>query len=135
MSNRDDELREIASRIGNWGRWGDDDQVGTPNTITPEAVVRAAALVREGIVVSLALPLDADGPQTGAWRRFNPVRTMLETGSDVGDPPPQFAFADDVVTMPLQCATHWDGLGHVFHNGRMYGDRPASLVTAAGATV
>ncbi len=133
MDDRDAEIREIAARVSNWGRWGDDDEVGTPNTITPETVATAAALVREGIVLSLALLLDADGPQTGAWGRHNPERTMLETGAALPEPPPQFAYADDAVTMPLQSSTHWDGLGHVFHNGLMYGGRPASLVTEAGA--
>jgi kynurenine formamidase len=135
VNDRDEELRAIAARIGNWGRWGDTDEVGTPNTITADAIVRASELVREGIVMSLALMLDAAGPQTGQWRRFNPLHTMIEAGTDVPDPAPQFAYADDVVTMPLQCATHWDGLGHVFHNGEMYGGRPAALVTAAGAQV
>jgi kynurenine formamidase len=134
VTDRDDELRTIAARISNWGRWGADDEVGTPNTITPESVVRAAGLVREGIVVSLALVLDERGPQTGAWGRVNPVRTMLVAGDTLDDPPPQFAYADDEVAMQLQASTHWDGLGHVFHGGRMYGGRPASLVTADGAT-
>jgi kynurenine formamidase len=60
---------------------------------------------------------------------------MLETGANLSDPPPQFGYADDEVTMPLQSSTHWDGLGHVFHNGLMYGGRPAALVTDAGAEV
>lgn len=132
MSNHDEELRAIGARISNWGRWSADDEVGTPNTITAESVIHAATLVREGIVVSLALLLDDIGPQTGAWGRTNPQRTMLETGA-LPDPAPQFAYADDAVTMALQSSTHWDGLGHVFHNGAMYGGRPAALVDESGA--
>src|SRR2546422_3195511 len=37
------------------------------------------------------------------------------------------------VTMFLQCGTQWDGLGHIFHHGKMYGGRDASLVSATGA--
>ena len=37
-----------------WGRWGEDDQKGTLNLITPERRLSAARLVREGVSVSLA---------------------------------------------------------------------------------
>jgi kynurenine formamidase len=133
-------LNELGARVSNWGRWGVDDEIGTPNTITPEKVASATALVRLGRVFSLAIPLDASGPQFGTAGRFNPIRTMLASGADAAtgaQGPPEFApgfgYADDIVTMPLQCATHWDGLGHVFHDGRMYNNRPASLVTSRGA--
>ena len=43
--------------LSNWGRWGKDDQIGTLNLITPEKRRQAAALVRDGVSVSLA----ADG--------------------------------------------------------------------------
>ncbi|MEE3132601.1 MAG: hypothetical protein VX298_03450, partial [Pseudomonadota bacterium] len=44
--------------ISNWGRWGDDDELGTLNTITPSVRAQAAALVKEGTTISLALPLN-----------------------------------------------------------------------------
>lgn len=40
--------------LSNWGRWGEDDELGAANLITPEKRVAAAALVREGVTVSLA---------------------------------------------------------------------------------
>ena len=40
--------------LSNWGRWGDDDELGALNLITPEKRRQAAALVEEGISVSLA---------------------------------------------------------------------------------
>ena len=40
----------------NWGRWGDDDEMGTINLITPEKRVQAASLVRAGRSVSLSRP-------------------------------------------------------------------------------
>ena len=39
--------------ISNWGRWGDDDELGTLNTITPSVRAQAAALVKEGTTISL----------------------------------------------------------------------------------
>ena len=87
------------------------------------------------------IPLDANGPQEGVAGRFNPIRSMLACGTDWAagaqtklGMPSDFGYADDIVTMPLPgVPTHWDGLGHVFHAGRMYNDRRAERVTARGA--
>ena len=38
----------------NWGRWGQDDQVGAINLITPAKRLQAAALVRSGRSLSLS---------------------------------------------------------------------------------
>src|SRR5438128_2196355 len=40
--------------LSNWGRWGKDDQLGALNFITPAKRKQAAALVKEGVSVSLA---------------------------------------------------------------------------------
>src|SRR5688572_33487392 len=59
------------TELSNWGRWGKDDQIGTLNLITPAKRRQAAALVRDGVSVSLAG--DADTPSrtsAAAWRRF-----------------------------------------------------------------
>ena len=40
--------------LSNWGRWGADDERGTLNLITSAKRLQAAALVREGLVVSCA---------------------------------------------------------------------------------
>ena len=50
-------LREIALSVRNWGRWGPDDEIGTLNYITPEAVAAACRLVSRGKVFSLGVPL------------------------------------------------------------------------------
>jgi kynurenine formamidase len=41
--------------------------------------------------------------------------------------------ADDMVTMPLQCGTQWDGLGHVFYENNMWNGYDCREVTSAGA--
>lgn len=45
-------------RFCNWGRWGDDDELGTLNFITPDVRAAAARLVETGTTVSLARPID-----------------------------------------------------------------------------
>lgn len=41
-------LRKLALQVRNWGKWGPDDEIGTLNYITPEAITRAAQLVTTG---------------------------------------------------------------------------------------
>ena len=40
--------------LSNWGRWGEDGEIGALNLITPEKRLEAVALVQEGFSVSLA---------------------------------------------------------------------------------
>jgi kynurenine formamidase len=125
-----DEFRDIAKRVNNWGRWGTDDEIGTLNLITPEVVRAAAATVRTGRRVPLALPLQQYGVQTGMIQgRVNPLHTMVALNWEMFEPG-SIATSDDVVTMGLQAGTHWDGLGHVSHGGRIYNNRPAATITA-----
>ena len=53
MENEADFLRAM-DELSNWGRWGDADELGAANFITPEKRKQAATLVRDGISVSLA---------------------------------------------------------------------------------
>jgi kynurenine formamidase len=130
-----EEFAELARRVNNWGRWGDADERGTLNLITPDVVRRGASCIRSGRTISLALPLSEDGPQTGLIPgRVNPERTMLAVNAPLTRDPAAFCASDDVVTMGLQAATHWDALAHVSYDGRLYNGFPADSVTADGAT-
>jgi kynurenine formamidase len=128
-------LREVAERCKNWGRWGDDDEIGTLNFVTPERLVEAAKLVKQGRRFSLGLNFDRKGPQSGLWgNRFNPIHLMLATGTDaVAGRQGGLRYADDMVSLPLQCATQWDALAHIFYDDKMWNGYPATLVDANGA--
>jgi kynurenine formamidase len=52
----------------------------------------------------------------------------------LSDDPEWICSNEDVVVMPLQCATHWDGLAHVSYGGKIYNGFPQSSVTSAGAS-
>ncbi|AWW39019.1 cyclase family protein [Streptomyces cadmiisoli] len=124
------EFHDIAERVNNWGRWGTDDEIGTLNLITDEVVRGAAAEVRTGRRIPLALPLQQDGVQTGMIPgRVNPLHVMVQINQELFGPG-TVACSDDAVTMGLQAATHWDGLPHVSHSGKLYNGRPAATVTA-----
>jgi len=130
-------VRELARKYRNWGKWGSADELGTLNYITPEKIVAAARLVRRGKVFSLAIPFDGNGPQSGFGGRHNPLHYMLQDGGDVAsgaqDAIPGLRYCDDAITMPLQCATQWDALSHIYFDGKMYNDRGPELVTSSGA--
>ncbi|MCX7621619.1 MAG: cyclase family protein, partial [Acidimicrobiales bacterium] len=129
-------LQELAARVSNWGRWGDDDERGTQNLIDAEATRRGLATVRHGRHLSLALPLDQRSPQQGgAPGRIAPLRTMLSINQTYTGREGDAAFNDDTVVMAMAAGTHIDALAHVTYDGKMYNGFPADLVTAsAGAT-
>jgi kynurenine formamidase len=132
-------IAEAAKRCSNWGRWGEDDVLGTLNFLDQAKRVEGAGLVRRGATFSLAQSFDADGPQKGWRRRTNPVHTMLDTGLDAERGqgfPHGLGGADDVVFMPLQASTQWDGLGHIFDHGMAWnGRRAGDVVTSEGDQV
>jgi kynurenine formamidase len=97
-------------------------------------VTRAAGLVRRGNVFSLGLSLGADGPQIGQGGRVNPLHLMTAVDQRLpGEYPDGFRYADDVMVLPLQCATQWDSLAHVHYDGQLYNGFPAATTTPAGA--
>jgi kynurenine formamidase len=143
LLDRNDPETEIARRAQayrNWNRWGEDDAIGTLNLIDADKRRHAASLVREGLSISLSQSFDMNGPQKGWRRRTNPVHTMLDTGTDAerGNQgfPHGLGGADDIIAMPLQCSTQWDGLGHIFDHGFAWnGRRAGDVVTSDGDLV
>jgi kynurenine formamidase len=131
-----EQFTAIAARVNNWGRWGEDDQLGTLNFVTDEVRRRASACVQTGRVFPLGLALsEAEGIQKGVVPgRFNPIRTMSYVNVALSDDTEWICANEDVVVMPLQCATHWDGLAHVSYRGTLYNGNPATAVTSAGAS-
>ena len=92
--------------LSNWGRWGKDDQLGALNLITPAKRRQAAALVTDGVSVSLSRVADTekaiDNPDPFEHR-------MLEIG------------ADRMGVVPHGVAhTHLDSLAHINFNGVFY---------------
>jgi hypothetical protein len=135
------DLTDAAEKYKNWGKWGPDDEIGTLNFTSPEDIVAACQLVKKGKVISMALNFDNTGPQGAkstypAMGRINPVHTMLRTGTDAYSgvlDSRGIRAADDMVVMPLQCGTQWDGLGHVFYEDYMWNGYDCREVTSAGA--
>lgn len=149
-----DDFYAMAQRVSNWGRWGEADEIGTLNFITPETVREGAALVRLGKTFALGMDFGSNGPQGAFHFRNNPVHVMTVDGGDAsaliehgsawaGNPKSEqlsslfagpFRFNDDMIVMPLQAATQWDALSHVYYDDMLYNGFPASSTTSLGAT-
>jgi kynurenine formamidase len=104
-----------------WGDWGDDDQLGRLNLITPKKVLEGVAEVKEGLSFCLSLPLDLPGGNVLNPRRLPPV--LSPTGDENGwrfnfhtntiNPLFMDVASDDRVILTLQYSTQWDTLAHV----------------------
>ncbi|WP_322102697.1 cyclase family protein [Paraburkholderia sp. J41] len=120
----------------NWGDFGPDDQLGRPNLIGAEQVLKGASEIRAGLTFTLSLPLDFPGDNKLNVRRHPPV--LRPTFRD-GLPYVNFPFArneagatdvvsDDQVLLSLQYSTQWDSLAHVGARFDADGDGAAESV-------
>ena len=114
--------------ISNWGRWGDDDRLGTLNLITPEKRKAAAALVEAGVAVSLALDLNKVEDELNA----NPFRHVVTTGEFGGH---EVAGDEYSVSYHGFAHSHMDGLPHFAHYGELYNGVPFDSITEESAGV
>ena len=120
--------------LSNWGRWGEEDEKGAVNLITPQKRVDAAALVSEGATISCALPMNAPESRIGKVPFLHYMGESGERFALEGQVGGAFQYATDFVAFTIHGTqyTHLDALSHVFWKGRSYNDRPAELVSAAG---
>lgn len=102
----------------NWGDFGEDDQIGRLNLITPERRLAAMREVRDGVAFCLSLPLDVPGegvhppfrrPPQLSWPAGRNIRIddvfQVEGAVDIAN--------DDCVALCLQYSTQWDALAHI----------------------
>jgi Putative cyclase len=92
-----------------WGVFGDEDQIGTLNLLTPERVVAGARLVQQGQVFALNWELEQPSPPL--FNRAALRHTINRRRRNVFDD-----VYDDFNT---QSSSQWDGLRHFGH--REYG--------------
>jgi kynurenine formamidase len=121
--------------LSNWGRWGEDDRLGTLNLITPEVRVAAAGLVTTGRTVSMSRELDPEQPDPLGRGSVLQRYMMLYEQHDYG-PGARFKGCREFIgIVPHGSATHLDALSHVMWDDRMYNGVPAGAVTSIeGAT-
>ncbi len=120
------EYEQLMQDISNWGRWGKDDELGTLNLIDRKKRLAAARLVRRGISVSLALPLN----KTKGPLNANPFQHELSRAEFGGH---QVAGDKYSVDYHGFAHSHMDGLPHFAHKGFFYNGVPYSAAKAEGS--
>ena len=119
-----EEFEQWMTELSNWGRWGEDDQMGAANLITPAKRRQAAALVETGEAISLGHDV------------------VDEFGSDANRPfglNMIISFDPDRIRDRLDIDyhggyfTHLDAICHVVYGGKIYnGHDMRETVTADG---
>jgi kynurenine formamidase len=112
----DDELRAMFQRCSNWGRWGDDDQAGTLNLITPEKRRQAATLVRSGRSGSFSRPLSKVPDSVNVRPVYHHMTTSAHN---------RYLGAHDFIGISCHglANTHLDALSHSEFDGKVYNGR------------
>ncbi|MDO7842153.1 cyclase family protein [Sphingomonas immobilis] len=104
----------------NWGDFGEDDQIGRMNLITPARRLAGVAEVREGLCFALSLPLDYPGWDDPILGRAPPVLSTRRLADAAlfnfpfgrVIPGSRDLCCDDAVTLSTQYSTQWDSLAH-----------------------
>ena len=124
-----DEVDEYLRANRNWGRWGDDEEVGALNLITPQKRASAAKLVKTGDAFSLSRPIPKDpspiNPKPAAHYMERKVRA-----ADAG-------FSIDYIALGYhgRATTHLDAICHTWQSDGMYNGRdPDKEIGFQGAT-
>jgi kynurenine formamidase len=110
-----------------WGVFGDDDEVGTINLLTPERVIAASSSIRTGKVFALNLPINIpDPPLFTRGKHTHTVKIF---------PGAEFVLDDFLDNFYPQASSQWDALAHVKHpiHGA-YNGIPDIQMTGRGGT-
>ncbi|BBX63306.1 cyclase [Mycobacterium saskatchewanense] len=129
-----EEVISYFDTLSNWGRWGDDDRLGTLNLITAEHRRNAAALVTTGDVVSLSRDIDPKDPDPlhsgiGVVQRF---MELGEISHYFGDDVRVDGVAEYVGLIGHGSHTHLDGLAHYQWDGKNYNGFDANATNSLG---
>ncbi|KAF2010037.1 hypothetical protein BU24DRAFT_473229 [Aaosphaeria arxii CBS 175.79] len=85
-----------------WGLWGEHDELGMLNRITPQVVAAAAREIQNGHRISLDWPLDKPSHPAFDRRRFH--HEILNKAP--------MTMNDDAIYINTQSSTQWDGFRH-----------------------
>lgn len=108
----------------NWGRWGQQDERGALNLLTPEVVMAAIQSVKTGRIYTLGLPIQRTGVPNVDYRGIPQRLTMINHADEEMFGPfggtPGTGINEDVLMMASHTVTHMDALCHIYHDGAIY---------------
>ena len=100
-------------------KWGQDDEIGSANLITPEHILMSAKLIKQGKTKNLGITIDSSTP---AFEPRTLSLQIIQPGQEYGRPafPNGFVYNDDVFQGWFGIGSQIDGLAHVGINGEFY---------------
>ncbi len=109
-----------------WGVFGDQDEVGTINLLTPARVRAAKDSIKSGKVFALNLPIDVPNPPL--FTRQAHRHTIKNFGGEL-----EFVLDDYLDNFYPQASSQWDALCHVMHPTLgAYNGVPKNEITGRG---
>lgn len=95
-------LRKDGPPGNAWGLFGEEDQCGTLNSLTPETTSAAAGEIKEGVRIPTDLPLDfMSKPCFGRAAFQQSIRNKAPRSVN-----------DDTLSFNTQISSQWDGFRH-----------------------
>ena len=120
------EVQEILASVSNWGRWGDDDELGTLNLVTPRRRRQAASLVKAGISISMAH--DVIKERMDGSSPFEHELMINAVSGGVGGAGDRYSVQYHGFTQ-----THLDALFHIFYQGKTYNGYSVEQILTSGS--
>jgi kynurenine formamidase len=126
-----DEFDRLFQALRTWGRWGDSDQLGALNLLTPERVAAAAGLVQQGVTISLSWPLRTEA----AASTPEPAEHRMTSEGDVHSSSGMVVAKDYIgLNYHGDTHTHLDALCHIGYEGLLYNGVSTDVITTDGAS-
>jgi kynurenine formamidase len=127
------EFNELFRALSTWGRWGPDDDAGALHQLTAERRAAAARLVRDGVSITLSLPLNTHLAVNNPKPADHYMTELRPRDAASGS----LHFCKDYIGLDYHNDghTHIDALCHVAYEGSLYNGKPADAVTSEGARV
>jgi kynurenine formamidase len=125
-------------QVGNWGRWGAEDERGALNLVGPDTTLAATKVTRTGKVYQLGLPVQRAGiplvDYRGTPQRLTLLNHLDEHMYEPYGGKPGVGCHEDVLMLASHTSTHMDALCHVYAGGKTYnGFGNESMETYGGA--
>lgn len=122
----------------NWGKWGEEDEVGSLNYLGRPEVLNGVRCVRAGKTFTLQIPIgNPDGdpvwPGRSGAQRFMVIDKGRYIAGKGVDFPGGLEYADDFMVMFLQGSTQYDALGHTWYDDKLWNGYDAQT-TIGGLT-
>ncbi len=119
------DFHRAMDELSNWGRWGSEDELGAANLITAEKRKQAAALVTEGISVSLAHDVNQEPAVDASAVLTREVLRVSPTGAS-----DRYEYSG---SYHGTIHSHLDALDcHIMYQGKGYNGVTYQQVEAAG---